>query len=222
MKIGIELNGVVRDINRQCLKYYAKDIDPNIDESDVDMNSMSIMPKLDFKSNYERKKFVYEDYPYELFACANTMSRNLHVFLNGWAYDLYWNRDKSEVSLFSLDEEELSIQSTYFFLSKGSRIRRMFFPMNSKEVWKLFDVVITQDKDVVINKPDGKIAVLIRKSDNAEASDKADFKYDNLEDVIKDSEFLGNVEKMLEECNNKSLLSKIRSKISRCFKLLGK
>ena len=36
MTIGIELNHVVRNINRQMLKYYSKDIDPSLDIEEID------------------------------------------------------------------------------------------------------------------------------------------------------------------------------------------
>jgi len=36
IRIGIELNHVVRNINKQILKYYKKDIDPSLDLEDID------------------------------------------------------------------------------------------------------------------------------------------------------------------------------------------
>ena len=38
MKIGIELNHIIRDVNSQMLKYYVKDIDKTFDEKKVDKN----------------------------------------------------------------------------------------------------------------------------------------------------------------------------------------
>ena len=34
--IGIELNNVVRDINKQIIKYYAKEFDNTLDIDDID------------------------------------------------------------------------------------------------------------------------------------------------------------------------------------------
>ena len=36
IRIGIELNDVVRNVNKQILKYYQKDIDPTLDLDDID------------------------------------------------------------------------------------------------------------------------------------------------------------------------------------------
>ena len=91
MKIGIDLNGVIRDLNKQCVKYYVKDIDPTFDEETLDMGKMDILQDLPFPNKSDRNKFAYEDYPFEIYGCAPSMSRNLHTFLNGWAYSKYWD-----------------------------------------------------------------------------------------------------------------------------------
>lgn len=190
-RIAIELNGVIRNINAQYLKYYLKDINPDANEDDYDAASISILPKLEFDSNSSKREFVYEDYPYEIFGCAAPMSRNLHVALNSWAEQWYWWGYQDDVAVFSLDEEELSIQSTYFYLSKsGTRVRQVVFPRYPENIWKNFDIVVTQDPRVAESKPNGKILVLISKSDNADVREKADLVYDSLEDLLKDDEFI--------------------------------
>ena len=38
LTIGVELNHVVRNINKQILKYYAKEFDPSMDWEELDEN----------------------------------------------------------------------------------------------------------------------------------------------------------------------------------------
>ena len=58
---------------------------------------------------------MYIDYPYEIFGCANTMDKNLSVAINNWMISLYERDSIIEVCAFSDKEENLTIQSTYFF-----------------------------------------------------------------------------------------------------------
>lgn len=192
LKIGIELNGIVRDINKQYLKYYLKDINPAFDDTDIDMNVNNFIDKLPFESKSAVKKFIYEDYPYELFGCAAPMSRNLHTFINGWVHEMLNDRDiKYDICFFSLGEEELSIQSTYFYLSKsGSRVRRVFFPMNYKELYDEFNVIVTTRPEVVMNAKDKNVVILINKNDNQNVKQFADICYDNLEKMMQDTDYL--------------------------------
>ena len=221
MKIGIEINGIVRDINKQYLKYYVKEINPAFDEEKVDMNVTSILPQLKFESEYIKQKFIFEDYPFEIFGCAHEMTRNLHAYLNGWSYGLYWNDNVEDISLFSLGEDELSIQSTHFFLSKGSRLRNLFFPRHVSDVWDLFDVVITQDNDIVSKKPENGIAIVIAKHDNASAQEGADFVYNSLEDIMNDERLLYNLYEKFNNKNNISFIKrfgrKIKGFIKKCY-----
>ena len=75
MKIGIELNNIVRNINFQLVKYYKKDIDKNFDDENINYNVTDILPNLKFKNKKSKKEYVYVDYPYEIFGCANKFQR---------------------------------------------------------------------------------------------------------------------------------------------------
>ena len=211
MRIGIELNGIVRDINKQIIKYYKKDINPSYDDKNVNYNVLNIIDGLGFKSKKEKFEFMYVDYPYEIFGCAPTSHRNLAVTINNWIVDLNNKEDDTyDIKFFSLKEEGLSIQSTYYFLGKiGSRVREMFFPKNGSTMWEKCDVIITTNENIINTKPEGKKVVLIKTDDvKVELKEKADFVYDSLMELITDGEFLSKV-KTIKENNN--ILSKIKS-----------
>ena len=203
MKIGIELNNIIRDINYQLVKYYKKDIDKSFDDENFNYNVTDVLSKLKFKNKKAKKEYVYVDYPYEIFGCANTMDKNLSVSINNWLISLYERENQNiEVCAFSDKEENLTIQSTYFFLSKiGSRIREMIFPIKVEEMWDKCDVIITNNTKVINSKPNGKVVILINNDSNYKMKKKCDLNYNSLLDLINDENF---IEKVNELLNNKS------------------
>ena len=211
MKIGIELNNIVRDLNKQIIKYYKKDINQSFDDKNVNYNVTNIIDSIDFKSKKAKFEYMYVDYPYEIFGCATTTHRNLAVTINNWLISLGNKEDdKYDVKLFSLKEEALSIQSTYYFLSKiGCRVREMFFPKDGVEMWNKCDVIITLNERIIDNKPEGKVVVLINKDDNKNLQGKVDLHYDSLFDLISDTEFINKV-KQIEGVKKTSFLHKIK------------
>ena len=192
LTIGVELNHVVRNINKQIIKYYAKEFSPETDIDEIDDKEDVFKAFAKFNSNYEKNNFIFIDYPYEIFGCASTMEKKLAVKITNWLADISNIEDEDiRIVFYSLNEGELSIQSTYFFLSKiGTRVRKVFFPKNIDEVWDECDVVITA-RDEFFEKeiPEGKKIVLINRPFNKEVKDKAFLNYDNLSEIITDEDF---------------------------------
>jgi hypothetical protein len=194
IKIGIELNGVIRNVNKQILKYYQKDIDSSIDLDEIDEKD-DVFKYAKFDSNKSKNEFIYIDYPYEIFGCAKTIDKDLPVEINNWMVEMT-NREDEEFMIvyYSLNEEYLTIQSSYFFLSKiGTRVREVFFPRDINEIWNRCDVVITANDDVLKAKPSDKKSVKIINTVNKDSDVKGDFEYDSMSSVIKDNNFLDNI-----------------------------
>ena len=194
IKIGIELNGVIRNVNKQILKYYQKDVDPSIDLDEIDEKD-DVFKYAKFDSNKSKNEFIYIDYPYEIFGCAKTIDKDLPVEINNWMVEMT-NREDEEFMIvyYSLNEEYLTIQSSYFFLSKiGTRVREVFFPRDINEIWNRCDVVITANDDVLKAKPSDKKSVKIINTVNKDSDVKGDFEYDSMSSVIKDNNFLDNI-----------------------------
>lgn len=190
--IGVELNHVVRNINKQIIKYYAKEYAPDVDPDDIDDREDVLKTFAKFDSKYERNNFLYIDYPYEIFGCANTMEKKLAVKITNWLTDISNIEDEDiRIIFYSMNEEAITIQSTFFFLSKiGTRVRKVIFPKSIEEVWEECDVVITA-RDEFFEKeiPEGKKVVLINRPFNKDCKDKAFLNYDNLSEIITDEEF---------------------------------
>lgn len=190
--IGVELNHVVRNINKQIIKYYAKEYAPDVDPDDIDDREDVLKTFAKFDSKYERNNFIFIDYPYEIFGCANTMEKKLAVKITNWLTDISNIEDEDiRIIFYSMNEEAITIQSTFFFLSKiGTRVRKVIFPKSIEEVWEECDVVITAryeffEKEI----PEGKKVVLINRPFNKDCKDKAFLNYDNLSEIITDEEF---------------------------------
>ena len=190
--IGVELNHVVRNINKQIIKYYAKEYAPDVDPDDIDDREDVLKTFAKFDSKYERNNFIFIDYPYEIFGCANTMEKKLAVKITNWLTDISNIEDEDiRIIFYSMNEEAITIQSTFFFLSKiGTRVRKVIFPKSIEEVWEECDVVITA-RDEFFEKeiPEGKKVVLINRPFNKDCKDKAFLNYDNLTEIITDEEF---------------------------------
>ena len=206
MRIAVELNNIVRDCNTQALKYYIKEYDPRFDDTDIDLDCTDLLEKLPFKGKAQRKTFKEIDYPYELFGCARTMSMHLHVNVSDW---LEYNPE-IELLYFTTNESDLMTQSTYFFLSKGSRTKTMKFLDNPEDIWQDCDVAVTINKDVVNSKPDNKKVVVIERSDNGKLQKKADLVYPDLEALIADKNFK---EKLTVNHKTIPFLTKLKYKI---------
>ena len=195
LTIGVELNHVVRNINKQLLKYYQKEFDPSMDIDELDDRVDVIKKYMSFKSKKEKNDFIYIDYPYEIFGCANTVEKKLAVKITNWLTDIS-NIEEEDIRIvfYSLNEEALTIQSTFFFLSKiGTRVRKIFFPKKVSEIWDECDVVITANPEVLEeNIPQGKKAILINREFNSDVKEKAFLNYDNLSEIIEDNNFFKN------------------------------
>jgi hypothetical protein len=194
LRIGIELNDVVRNINRQYLKYYQKAIDQSFDIDSID-EKKDVLSMLKFSGQNEKDEFIYTEYPYEIFGCADSMEKNLAAGMRAWTERLSDIEDDDvRLSFYSLEEGGLTIQATYFFLSKlGTRARKVFFPIKIDEVWEECDVVITANEKLFDNVPEGKKIVLINREKNSKFRDRAQLNYDSLVELMNDNMFFSKI-----------------------------
>lgn len=198
IRIAIELNHVYRAINTQILKYYQKGIDENFDEFDeIKPEEVEIEKMLNFENDKQKYNFMFIDYPFEIFGCGKTVDNDLPAYFNEWLENLSDEDDETyEVMFFSINEKDLSIQSSYFFLAKtGTRCRKVIFPKDSSEIWNEADVVITVNENVINTKKDNKKSILIKKDYNENLVSKSDFVYNSLIDIINDKDFLNKINK---------------------------
>lgn len=186
MRIGIDVNGVLRDIIGKFDQLYEKHlIEKSLDEplgqtfeldmsgntslveseeSNFEYKRISDVTSLDlknhytFKSNEELFSFSYEEYAMELFGHAPSTEMTTFNILN----DIYFEfRDVNELLIVS-NEIGKSKPSTLFFLSKfGCLIEKVLFfsEVTKNNMWKEVDILLTANPDLLLDKPQGKTVI---------------------------------------------------------------
>ena len=185
MVIAIDLNDVIRAYTRNFAKVYQKEYNRAFDESELEITTNDLSEIFPFDSKEEYKRFTYQDYPYELYGKCETVNKTTSTFLNKWLEDIknFDIDEEVEVMIVSPMEYGLTIQSTYFFLSKiGCRVRNVYFPTDSSTIWNKCDVLITANPRLLENKPEDKKTIKIVTDYNKENT--ADFTYDNVVDFF--------------------------------------
>lgn len=202
MRIAIDLNDVLRDFTMNFAKYYRQGYDHTFDYDELELWTNDPQALFSFKSTKAYEKFTYEDYAYELFGACPTCELQLTAAFNEWVTETVPNIDTDEpieLLIVSPMEYGLSIPSTYFFLSKiGCKIRKIFLPSDSSEIWDKCDALITANPVLISNKPEDKISIKIETEYNKDVA--SDFSFATMKEFVGDEE---NVKEIIEKRNEK-------------------
>lgn len=168
MRIGVEINGVLRNtldkIEQTYRKFYVEHTDGI--ESDDDFNYEIISPldtleiknHLKFRSDDELFSFLYEEFPMEIFGHAQSTEYTTFNDLN----EIYLNlRDKHELIIIS-DEIGKSKPASLFFLSKfGCQFEKIIFYSNYTidDMWNQVDILVSSNPKILKSYPEDKIIV---------------------------------------------------------------
>jgi len=134
------------------------------------------------------------------------MTKDIPMLMNNWLSELTnYEDDEVEISFFSLNEDSLTIQSTYFFLSRiGTRVRKIVFPKKFEDIKNDYDVVITGNNKLINeylkgNKNIYTILISNKTTKENENEESVNAIYDSLETVIKDETLLDNLHKFVND-----------------------
>lgn len=192
MRIGIELNGIVRDIFSSIEEIYKKtflieedgetkkftivgdNIVPIVEDSFTygiksPVTSFNIAEHLSFRDNDELFSFLYEENPTRIFGMAELMTLNSAIELNS-VYKKMRNEDDLVVVS---NEIGLSKPATLLFLGRNGILLEeiVFYSEKTLErMWNNIDVLVTTNPDLSRNKPENKI-LLAFSSKNEEWGD---------------------------------------------------
>jgi hypothetical protein len=183
MRIGIEINGVLRDTIGKFTQLYEKHmIDEKEDgnktyELDMSGNTEELIPKEDFEyrilsdvtslnlmdhfrfnDENELYSFMYEDFAMQIFGHAGSSETFSFNDLNEF-YLKY--RDENELLIVS-DEMGKSKPASLFFLSKfGCLVEKIKFYSNTtiNSMWDEIDILLTANPSLLLEKPNNKIVV---------------------------------------------------------------
>lgn len=193
--IAVDLNDVLRDYTRNFAQYYKRTFDPDLELEQVEVKSHKMDEVFKFESKGEYERFVYEDYPWELFAKCPACERGLGAEFVNWVDKTIRNIDvdaEVNVILVSTFEYGLTIPSTYWFISRiGARVREVYLPKNSATIWDRCSVLVTANPQLIKNKPAGKTVIKIETDYNTNA--KADYSYISMSKFLEDGDTIEHI-----------------------------
>jgi hypothetical protein len=219
-RIGIEVNGVLRDTiekfkqvyekqlidnqNEFKLQTYKIDMSGNTEEEtlpepfeykiiDNTISSLDLLKHFSFQNKEELYSFMYEEYTMELFGHAPSTEMTTFNMLNDLYYEL---RDEYDLSIVS-DEIGRSKPATLFFLSKfGCLLEKVFFysETTKNDMWNNVDILLTSNPTLLLEKPKDKIVVKFNTTYNKQI--ESDYEITSL------SEFKNTLEKILDYVPN--------------------
>lgn len=166
MKIGIEINGVLRDTLKKISEVYEKWYieNPFKEEEEFkyeiisELASLDISKHLKFKDEDEIYNFLYKEYTMEIFGHAGSVEYSGMNDLNDFYLDMRDNHDIVVVS----DEIGKSKPASLFFLSKfGCLIENVKFYSEStiNSLWSSVDVLLTANPNLLLNHPDSVVVI---------------------------------------------------------------
>jgi hypothetical protein len=180
MRIGIEVNGVLRDTIEKFKQVYEKHlIEKNEDDfvnktfeidefgneeekSEItnfeykflsEVDSLKLMNHFSFQSKEELFNFMFEEFPMYIFGHAPSTEMTTFNLLNEFYLN---NRDNHDLVIIS-DEMGKSKPATLFFLSKfGCLFESVIFynQITSDKILSSFDLIVTSNPDIIINYSD--------------------------------------------------------------------
>lgn len=162
MRIGIEINGVLRDTIGKLEQVYQKyfiDKWEGFEEQEfkyemtLPVTSLNLREHFTFKDDEEFFSFLYEENAMEIFGHAGSTETFTFNDFNNLYLDLRSDNDIVIVS----DEIGKSKPATLFFLSKfGCLTEEVKFYSNStiNSMWDRIDVLLTANPDLLLNHPE--------------------------------------------------------------------
>ena len=193
MRIGIDVNGVLRDTIGKFDQLYTKhliekdedELTNQIYELDSSGNTKLIEVKVDpfeyhkisdvttlklddhysFRSQEELFNFMYEEYAMELFGHAPSSEMTTFNILNDFYLE---NRDNSEILIVS-GEIGKSKPSTLFFLSKfGCLLEKVIFysEITKNQMWEQVDILLTANPSLLLERNENKIVIKFKTTYN--------------------------------------------------------
>lgn len=220
-KIGIEVNGVLRNTLEKFKQVYDKQLIDNskseivLQTYELDMSgntqqltspipfeynfisdevtSLDLLEHFKFQNKEELYSFMYEEYTMELFGHAPSTEMTTFNMLNELYYEL---REEYDLSIVS-DEIGRSKPATLFFLSKfGCLLEKVFFysETTKNDMWNNVDILLTSNPTLLLEKPEDKIVVKFNTTYNKQI--KSEYEISSL------SEFKNILEKILNHVSN--------------------
>lgn len=194
MRVGVELNGVLRDTLGKFRQVYEKhlieqnpeafgdkiyelDFSGNTTEKEVeelfeykilsDVTSLDLMKHFSFRNKEELYDFMYKDHTMEIFGHAGSLENSGMMDFNDFYVEM---RDKHDIIIIS-DEIGKSKPASLFFISKfGCLVESVKFysEITIKSMWDSIDVLLTANPNLLLHHPDNKRVIKYNTSYNGD------------------------------------------------------
>jgi hypothetical protein len=178
MRIGVELNGVLRDtlkkIQQEYKKWYVDNPFSEDDSEDKfeyevmsDLTTLDITSHLKFRDENDLYDFLYKEHTMEIFGHAGSVEVSGMMDLNDFYLDTRDNHDTIIVS----DEIGKSKPASLFFISKfGCLVESVKFYSEStiKSLWDSVDVLLTANPKLLLNHPENITVIKFNTSYNSD------------------------------------------------------
>jgi hypothetical protein len=168
MRIGIEINGVLRNTIGKIEQTYQKFLIDKTDgietenefvyEMSLPVDSLDLKSHFKFQNDEEMFSFLYEEFPMEIFGHSQSTEYSTFNDLNEVYVDLRDNHDLIIVS----DEIGKSKPSSLFFLSKfGCQLEKVKFYSNFtiNSMWDEIDLLLTSNPALLLDYPSNKLII---------------------------------------------------------------
>jgi hypothetical protein len=167
MRIGIEINGVLRDTLKKIQMEYEKwYIDNPFKEEETDfkhevisdVTTLNIREHLAFKDDEDLYHFLYREHTMEIFGHSGSVENTTMMDLN----DFYLEMRESHDIIIVSDEIGKSKPASLFFLSKfGCLVEEIKFYSEStiNSLWDSIDVLLTANPSLLLNHPNDKLII---------------------------------------------------------------
>lgn len=162
MRVGITINGVIRDFISKFEMVYDKyfPVEDGEETPERNINNLNLLEHFDFSGGTtELNKFMYVDSALEIFGHAPEIKLNAVEHLNQ-LHNLL--EDMGHTPIIISKELNNSKPSTLFFLSKlSAKINNIIFIKDYDKKWDHVDILITANPTTLKTKPGGKISIKV-------------------------------------------------------------
>jgi hypothetical protein len=165
-------------------------VDEKTGEAPVDVFAFSAETKT-ISAREVYKKFMYEDYLFEIHGSAPMMYKGLDRDL-----EKMYNKFKHQFDFKIVSKENwFTIPPTLFFLSKCMpRIQKYALVSTDEEIWNEVDILITTDVELLLHVPHGKKVIKVSRPYNEKIKGKSKMEIYQIVDLLESKEF----EKIIE------------------------
>jgi hypothetical protein len=168
MRIGIEVNGVLRNTLGKLEQTYQKFLIDKTDGIEYEddfkyeivkpIDNIEVKKHFTFKDDDEMYSFLYDEFPMEIFGHSQSSEYTTFNDLN----EIYTKLREEHDLLIVSDEIGKSKPATLFFLSKfGCLVEKIKFYSNItiKSMWDEVDVLLTSSPTLLLDCPKDKLII---------------------------------------------------------------